>query len=141
MSSESLSAEEIAEHQLLAALRMWREEDYLCAITLSGAAEEILGKRLRKINKQPAIDSFKKAIEALAELEGESLDHKSKKLSHDLLNQTKNELKHYDGDQVLDFDLKADAEEMIDRAIYNYHSLTNSITSEMIEFFGDVSDS
>lgn len=48
MSGLSLSAVQIAEHQLLSALRMWSEQDYTSAITLAGAAEEILGKRLRQ---------------------------------------------------------------------------------------------
>ena len=51
MTVSSLTAEGIAEHQLLAALRLWRESAYLSALTLAGAAEEILGKRLRQLGR------------------------------------------------------------------------------------------
>jgi hypothetical protein len=46
-SRQRLTAFEIAEHQLLSALQLWSTSDYISCITLAGAAEEILGKRMR----------------------------------------------------------------------------------------------
>jgi hypothetical protein len=137
--NSSLSAEDIAEHQLLSALRMWSEEDFISTLTLAGAAEEILGKRLRKLGNEPSFEQLKKEIVASARQHGDS-DPKTDKLVADLLNQTRNELKHYAGDEALTFDLRADAAEMLERAIANYHLLTDVVPEEAFQFWGDVSD-
>lgn len=138
MSTSILTAEEIAEHQLITALRLWHDDDYLSALTLAGAAEEILGKRLRILGRTPSFDQIKNEIIALAKQHGDS-DPKTEKLVATLLNQTRNELKHYDGDDSLSFDLKLDAAEMMERAIANYHLLTGTILEEAVHFWADVS--
>lgn len=56
MLTSILTAKEIAEHQLITALMLWHDEDYLSALTLAGAAEEILGKRLRVLGLTPFFD-------------------------------------------------------------------------------------
>ncbi len=136
MATDQLTALEIAECQLLAALKMWEVEDYVCAITLAGAAEEILGKRLRKIGIEPSFDNIKEAIVLLAE----DADSSFEKEVGQLLNQTRNELKHYAGDETLDFDLRRDAEEILERAVTNYQMLTGHALAEMIEFWGSVNE-
>jgi hypothetical protein len=137
VSSESLSAEEIAERQLLSAFARWHEKDYVAAITLAGAAEEILGKRLRRLGREPSFDNFRNAVMAIANNLGE-VDPKLESTVSSLINQTKNELKHYAGDECLEFDLKADAQELLERAIANYTMLTGAALPEMIEFWGSV---
>ena len=107
MNITALSAEAIAEHQLLAAIRLWQDEDYLSSLTLAGAAEEILGKRLRKIGREPSFDQMKSLIVALARQEGDT-DPKLEQTVGAMLNDTRNVLKHYDGDESLSFDLRAD---------------------------------
>lgn len=139
MQPEILSAQEIAEHQLLAALKLWRESDYLSALTLAGAAEEILGKRLKKIGRESSFEQIRNEIVALAKAHGDT-DSKTEKLVGDLLNQTRNELKHYEGDESLSFDLRADAAEMLERAIANHQLLTGVVLEEAISFWGDISD-
>ena len=139
MTSSTLSANEIAEHQLLAALKLWRKKDYLSALTLAGAAEEILGKRLRKLGRQPSFDQLKNQIVTAAKLQGDT-DQGTENLVSELLNQSRNELKHYAGDESLSFDLRADAAEILDRAIANYQLLTGIVMEEAIDFWGDVSD-
>ena len=139
MPEESLSAEQIAEHQLLASMRMWGEGDFLSALTLAGAAEEILGKRLRKIGREPSFDQLKDEIMALVHEHGETAPNTGR-LVADLLNQTRNELKHYAGDEALTFDLRADAAEMLERAIANYHLLTGGVLEEALLFWADVSE-
>src|SRR3546814_18729191 len=62
VSLSTLSAEQIAEHQLLAAITLWREEDYLSSLTLAGAAEEVLGKRLRKLGREPSLNQWRGII-------------------------------------------------------------------------------
>lgn len=139
MTTEKLSAEEIAEKQLIAALQMWKEEKLVPAITLAGAAEEILGKRLRKLGVEPSFDNMKSAVMKIARVLGET-DSKLEKDVAYLINSTKNELKHYSGDEALDFDLREDAEEILDRAIANYTMLTNSTLPEFLDFWGHSHD-
>jgi hypothetical protein len=137
MAAVILLAEEIAERQLLAAIRLWHEGDYVSAITLAGAAEEILGKRLRKKGKEPSFDNIKSAIMALSQTLGDE-NQKTEKIVADLLNQTKNELKHYSGDDHLEFDLLEDSIELLERAITNYQMLTGVIHNEMISFWAAI---
>jgi len=136
VSESTLSAEAIAEHQLLAALRLWREEDFLSALTLAGAAEEILGKRLRKLGREPSFDQLRGIIVALARSEGET-DPDLEKIVGDLLNSTKNELKHYSGDEALTFDLRADCHEILERAVANYEALTGTFLAEAMHLWSD----
>ncbi|MCL6264633.1 hypothetical protein [Craterilacuibacter sp. RT1T] len=131
---QRLSALEIAEHQLLTALQMWSVGDYISCITLAGAAEEILGKRMRKLGFEPSFENLKEAIVKLAKHFGDTLSN-TDKLVGDLMNRTRNELKHYAGDEALEFDLKSDAEEMLERAISNYTSLTGKFPDQMLKFW------
>ena len=138
MASSLLSAQEIAEHQLLAALKLWSEKDYLSALTLAGAAEEILGKRLRKLGREPSFDQIKNQIVNAAKAQGDT-DNGTEKLVADLLNQSRNELKHYAGDESISFDLREDASEILERALANHQLLTGVVMEEAINFWGDVS--
>jgi len=134
MPTTKLSAEQIAEQQVLAAIRLWHNRDYVAAITLAGAAEEILGKRLRRYGLEPSLDNIKSTIVKLSQLLGDT-DPKTGRQVADLLNQTKNELKHYAGDEELEFDLLADSVELLERAIMNYQILTGTIHAEMVSFW------
>lgn len=139
MNITALSAEEIARHQLLTAIKLWQEGDHLSALTLAGAAEEILGKRLRKIGHEPSFDQMKKIIVALAAQEGDA-DPKLESVVGDMLNKTRNTLKHYAGDESLSFDLRADCREMLERAIANYHALTGLFLEEALHIWGAAGD-
>ena len=136
MNITAFSAETIAEHQLLAAIRLWRDEDYLSSLTLAGAAEEILGKRLRKLGREPSFDQMKKLIVALAQQEGET-DPKLEKVVGDMLNDTRNALKHYSGDEMLEIDMRADCLEILERAIANYQALTGTLPADALDVWGD----
>ena len=139
MSTVALSAESIAESQLLAAIGLWRSEDYLPALTLAGAAEEILGKRLRKLGREPSFNQLRDLIVALARQEGE-IDPDLEKTVGDMLNDTRNALKHYGGDDSLEIDLRADCLEMLERAIANYQALTGTLLAEAMYVWGDASE-
>jgi len=138
MPNSILSAEEISERHLLAALKLWRESDYLSALTLAGAAEEILGRRLRRLGREPSFNQLQNEIVALVRQHGDT-GSGTEKLLGELLNQTRNELKHYAGDDSLSFDLRADAAEMLERAIANYQLLTGVVLEEVMHFWGDIS--
>jgi hypothetical protein len=134
VSTSELSAEEIAEHQLLMAIRLWREQDYLSALTLAGAAEEILGKRLRRLGREPSFEQLRGLIVALARQEGDTSPDLERTIG-DLLNSTRNELKHYSGDDSLSFDLREDAHEMLERAVANYQALTGTLLAEAMHLW------
>lgn len=136
MTTSDLSAEHIAEHQLLTALRLWREQDYLSALTLAGAAEEILGKRLRKLGRVPSFDQLKALIVSLARSEGDT-DPGLEKTVGDLLNDTRNVLKHYAGDETISVDLRADCHEMLERAVANYEALTGLFLDEAMHLWSE----
>jgi len=129
-----LTALEIAECQLLTALQMWRDGNFISCITLAGAAEEILGKRMRKLGLEPSFDNIKQTIVRLARHFGETTPNIEKTVA-ELMNQTRNELKHYAGDESLEFNIKADAEEMLERAISNYTGLTGKFPEEILHFW------
>ena len=78
-------------------------------------------------------------IVALAKQEGDD-DPSTERVVGDLLNDTRNALKHYAGDDSLSFDLRADASEMIGRALSNYQLLTGMILEGAMHFWGDASD-
>ncbi len=106
---------------------------------MAGAAEEILGKRLRKIGREPSFDNLRNAIVKLVRQRGDT-DPKIDTLVGELLNSTRNQLKHYSGDETIEFDLREDAIEMLERAISNFTLLTNNVTSEMFDFWGSLDD-
>jgi hypothetical protein len=139
MATTLLSAHEIAEHQLLSALKLWRENDYISALTLAGAAEEILGKRLRKLGRMSSFDQIKTQIVTAANLLGDT-GKETEKLVAELLNQSRNELKHYAGDESLSLDLKEDAAEILQRALANHQLLTGVLIEEAIDFWEETSD-
>ncbi len=140
MATLRLTATEIAELQLMTALQMWHDGDFICCITLAGAAEEILGKRMRKLGLEPSFDNIKETIVKFARHFGEK-DANIDKVVAELLNQTRNELKHYAGDELLEFDIKADAEEMLERAVSNYTRLTGKLPEEILHFWSTSSTS
>ncbi|MPM87555.1 hypothetical protein SDC9_134655 [bioreactor metagenome] len=125
----------IAEHQLLASLKLWHDGDYLSSLTLAGAAEEILGKRLRILGIESSFEQIQREVVDMAQQHWSADPSMSKEIGI-LLNQTRNELKHYAGEASLSFDLRADAEEMLERAISNYQRLTGLVLEEAVQFWG-----
>ena len=122
---------------MLAAIRLWHSGDFISTITLAGAAEEILGKRLRKLGREPSFGNLKEAIVALSRKFGDC-DPKTDQLVGDLLNQTRNEMKHYAGEEELEFDLREDSIELLERAITNFQMLSGVIHDEMISFWAAI---
>jgi hypothetical protein len=139
MATVKLHAKEIAETQLLAAIEFANNGNWVPAITLAGAAEEILGKRLRRIGKEPSFDSMKAAVIEIARQSGEINPTIEKDIGY-LINLTKNELKHYSGNEALEFDLEQDGAELLERAIANYELLTGTVLPEMIQFWSNHSE-
>jgi hypothetical protein len=114
----------VASQQLDTALRLYfGRREYFSAITLAGAAEEILGVYL-KLHKQPNafgndLDASLRVYRWLHGAEG------SPKQLHKTINRVKNSTKHMAGrsDRTLTCDAREEARDILDRAVTNYYRL------------------
>jgi hypothetical protein len=104
------------------------------ALTLAGAADEILGKQLRAIDVAPSFDRWKSLIVSVAESAGET-DPNIDQLAGRLLNDTRNMFKHYAGNEVIEVDLLEHCTDMLGRAISNHHQLTGRVLDEALSFW------
>ncbi len=124
MSVRKYSKLEVATEQLDTALRLYfQRKEYFSAISLAGAAEEILGVYL-KTHKQPnafeeALNSSLRVYRWLYESEG------SRNSMHKTINRVKNASKHMKGraDVTIACNAKEEAKEVLDRAVSNYYAL------------------
>ena len=121
----------IALTQLESALRLFREgDDYFSALTLAGAAEEILGDLRRSRGQQNALDDLTSgAVLIHKHLFGEEAGAKEFATS---ANRARNALKHLDaGGHTITLDIRDEAKDMLERAIGNYWRLEESLTPAM----------
>ena len=122
MNEKKYNVKAIAIEHLSHAIKLYLNDEYLPAITLAGAAEEILGKFVKKENKKNALSS----IIEFAKLYASAMN---KKVENDdqIINRSKkvrNKLKHFDGNkEEICFIPKLEAFLIISRAIENYHRL------------------
>ena len=114
------------------------DRDYVSALTLAGASEEILGKLLNRDGKSHWLDEITRgAVQLLgfSKEEHETPEAKvSKKQIADLANFHRNRCKHLNSEAEITFAVNEEAAEMIDRAISNYFSLTACETPAMGRF-------
>jgi len=100
--------------------------DPISALTLAGAAEEILGRIVKRKGKEPR-------VEYLADFEGSLFEWlgqqrpKKKELISEHINRVRNHLKHQDdGENItIEADFEYEAEEMLLRCMYNYLNAFN----------------
>ena len=123
---------EVAEIQLERALRLFLDEaDYVSAITLAGASEEILGKLLEQQGKPHSLGSL---IDACVEIG--RVVHKeewSRKEFADIANYFRNGLKHYTDGRSITISREV-AIEILDRAIDNLWELTCTESANIRRF-------
>lgn len=128
---------ELAEHQLDRAIRLLLDEnDPICAITLAGAAEEILG---RLVELEGGTHSHQDFIDKCLAI-GRQLGGKWKtKDFTEIANFYRNELKHYvDGSDIT---VSPEcAHEIIDRAIENLWCLTGRESEQVCRYMTHVHD-
>lgn len=120
---------DIAVMQLHTAIDLFLHSNYICAITLAGAAEEILGKYASHTKNCTAHSLL---IEGLVELYKED----PKWLNDNVVNHDRNHLKHHDSqtDDSLEIDPKFSAIVLIVRAIHNFKVCGPPLTAEMESF-------
>lgn len=136
---ETLSNLEIAHRQIERSIALYLDdEDFVSALTLAGAAEEILGKLLNEKGKEHWLDGISKgALRALGYRKQELGSSEALKIKKAIANHTnkyKNSLKHYNSDGTVTLFVDLAAAEMINRAISNYFDLTHRETGAMGRF-------
>lgn len=139
--TETLSNLEIAERQLDRAISLFfSEKDYVSALTLAGAAEEILGKILNhEMNVPHALDEIIKGTLKLNKVPaGGSEEKEAIKAAANMANYFRNRVKHYNAEGQIHFSVDFYAADIIDRAIENYFAVTNYETPLMVRFKNEV---
>jgi len=130
---DTLTKLQLAQVQLDRAIRLYLDEsDFVCAITLAGAAEELLGKLLASSNSQPIVENYAVAISKFNVALGGAPIEKKDAISE--LNAARDSLKHFGDGSPVSFDLAEEAYELIDRATSNFLLLTKSETPNMARF-------
>ena len=137
MSQRAYDKKCIALSQLESALRCYWGGDYIAAITLAGAAEEIFGRCLQRLGRQNALASLETNTATMHKhLFGEPLDPK---WVAERANHARNALKHLDagGYPTVTIDTTEEAVGLLTRAIDNYWRLESSLTPAMEQFERD----
>jgi hypothetical protein len=112
---------EVAEKQLAKAIELFCAQEPLPAITLAGAAEEILGKLVKDGG---GISAIEEEVKDRCDLYQTMFDHSGDpKVLADLMNNPRNELKHRMSGNPLELNLEEEAVNLIQRAIDNFQRL------------------
>ena len=128
-----LTRVQAAQIQLERAIVLYLEEkDFVSAITLAGAAEEILGKAIAAARGEPVVESSAAAISGFSVALGG--DPVEKKDAISLMNYARDSLKHFGDGSSVDCDFEEEAFELIDRAVSNFWGLTQQQTPSMTRF-------
>lgn len=133
MWQQKLTKIEIAKQQLLHAIELFCSgEKLISAITLAGAAEEILGKLVAATGQTNSLErEVKDQCELFESIFSRAQDQKA---VYGIQNKARNELKHVcDGNDV-DLDLEQEAVDLIQRAIDNFQLLRPGFNSAFQAF-------
>jgi hypothetical protein len=133
---QTYTKRQVALRQIETALRLFEEQDDLISVvTLAGAAEEILGKLVKREGQTNALDSLSSAAHAMYQylFGGEPLPPKH---FADRANIARNAFKHLRtaGGDAVTLDLREEAVDMLTRAIDNYWYLETNLTPAMERF-------
>jgi hypothetical protein len=90
------------------------------ALTLAGAAEEILGRIVQRKGKKPSVESLADWVGSIYDWAGKPRPSKKKLIASE--NRVRNELKHQDDGRnvTIEADFRFHCEEMLLRCMYNY---------------------
>ena len=124
---------EVVRQQFERALQLYLDEkDYVCAITLAGAAEEPLGKMLKYKTDSNLLENLAEVMATLIKKFGGETPSRKEAIAN--VNRVRDWLKHYKDGTDLEFDAKWEAHEIIDRAISSYFELIGEETELMRRF-------
>ena len=130
---QKLTKIDIAEQQLLHAIDLFCSgKQIISAITLAGAAEEILGKLVVSTGQTNSIESeVKDQCELFESYFGYAANVKEFRSQE---NYARNELKHNSTGNNVELDLEQEAVKLIERAINNFKLLRPGFNSEFQAF-------
>ena len=135
---KDLAKKEIAVAQLRRAIQLYEMNDFVCALTLAGAAEEILGKIALHSADTNALQqdvSFVSDLVDDAASRGLVAEAASPAKLISRRNRARNEAKHEDQgnpERIVPCDFQVAAEEMIDRALRNWSIAFGSDPSDRV---------
>lgn len=136
---KSMTKQELALSQLNVAVRLYlQDEEYPAAITLAGAAEEILGKLAMSMGHVP---SFKRKVRDLCEMFQAIWGREANEKDFaDLRNRARNELKHIGNGDPITLDFEREAVALLTRAFENHilvigspHPLQHAFSKKRVE--------
>ena len=130
----------VALEQLEVALKQFQLGNFFAAITLAGAADEIMGKVCRELNVQSSLETLQRAQVLYNQIirPNHKIDEKKlKKRVADNANYAKNKTKHINAilEPTVDFEPDEEARDLINRALDNWWSLGQPFTPEMSSFY------
>ena len=132
-----MEKKDIAIRQIKASARLYIKGDYVCSITLSGAAEEILGEISKKRNGINQFDDELNYLENIFKyFSSISIQNKILVPNHKELikriNGAKNELKHNDGgeNKFVNYDFEFEAAMLFIKAVKNYYDCYNEFPND-----------
>lgn len=125
---------EIAKIQLAEAINLFLAEKYLCAITLAGAAEEVLARLLNQRGEISVVEKSFQSIQNIREKTGLSvMSGKPKNEIFNEWNYARNTLKHHGktDDEAVTINLFDEAYWMIKRGLANAEKLKIPIKNQL----------
>ncbi len=125
----SYTKQQLASHQLDRAIKLLMDEkDVICAVTLAGAAEEILGDIVKL---KGGVSAHQQLIDDCVAISQTTSGEKSHpKEFHEIFTYFRNELKHLrEGSDIMVSEVCADP--IIERAIQNLRFLSNSDSEQV----------
>jgi hypothetical protein len=125
---------EIAQTQLKEAIVLFLDKKFLCAITLAGAAEEVLARLLNAAGEQSVVEESVEAIQRLREATGLAMmENRPKKEIFNAWNAARNTIKHHNekAEDTVTINLFDEAYWMIKRALGNASKLGVPISNEV----------
>lgn len=127
-----MEKKDIALKQLRAAAKLYKEGDYISSITLAGAAEEILGRIAEKRTGSKSLENEILYLNGLGEFLGKGKIEKKKIIN--VINKTKNELKHNDSgvNNWVDADFENEAVLLFVKAVKNYLNAYNEMPKDRV---------
>ena len=128
---------DIAKEYIETAILHYEDKKYFQALHLAGAAEELIGKLLRKEKIKTSLESEKEDFVLFNKLVMKR--DISEKHAADFLNKSKNAIKHLDEtnpkDEYIELDPKEDANNLLKRAIKNLWRLEGELSPSMEKFW------
>lgn len=127
-----MEKKDIAVIQLRTAAKLYKQGNYICSITLSGAAEEILGKIVKKRKGNNQLESNVEYLKSGYEYFNGKIP--SNKELIEKFNRVKNNLKHNDNgeNEWVEANFENEAVLIFVRAVKNYYDSYNQFPKDRI---------